>query len=87
MVSAAWHADGMLEGAIAAGLEAIQDRFAALDIGSYPYERPTAGAGTRRGVSLVSKGIDPDAVRQAGEEVRALIASLGFIPVEGEPPA
>jgi molybdenum cofactor synthesis domain-containing protein len=80
VVSASWHADGLLEGTIAEGLEAIQDRFPTVEIGSYPYDRPG-----RRGVSLVSKGIDPDAVRQAAEAVRDLIASLGFTPVEGEP--
>ena len=82
VVSAAWHADKLLEGAIAEGLEAIQNRFPMLDIGSYPYERPD-----RRGVSLVSKGIDTDAVRDAAEAVRELITSLGFTPVSGEPAA
>ena len=82
VVSAAWHADGLLEGAIAEGLEAIQHRFPMLDIGSYPYERPH-----RRGVSLVSKGSDADAVTEAATAVRDLIATLGFTPVEGEPGA
>nr|WP_321983514.1 competence/damage-inducible protein A [uncultured Lichenicoccus sp.] len=81
-LSLAWHADGLLEGAIAEGLEAIQHRIPAVDIGSYPYERPN-----RRGVSLVSKGIDPDAVAEAAADVRALIERLGFSPVEGEPSA
>jgi len=80
VVSASWHADGLLEGAIAEGLEAIQNRFPDLDIGSYPYERPQ-----RRGVSLVSKGIDAAAVEQAAAAVHALIAGLGFTPVAGEP--
>ena len=82
VVSASWHADGLLEGAIAEGLEAIQHRFPMLDIGSYPYERPN-----RRGVSLVSKGSDGDAVQQAAGAVRELIVGLGFEPVAGEPPA
>jgi len=82
VVSASWHADGLLEGAIAEGLEAIQHRFPDLDVGSYPYERPH-----RRGVSLVSKGIDADHVRDAASSVRDLIAQLGFTPVEGEPGA
>ncbi|TLU72380.1 competence/damage-inducible protein A [Lichenicoccus roseus] len=82
VVSLAWHADGMLEGAIAEGLEAIQRRMPAVEIGSYPYERPD-----RRGVSLVSKGIDADAVAEAGVAVRALIAELGYTPVQGEPPS
>jgi molybdenum cofactor synthesis domain-containing protein len=80
VVSESWHADGLLEGTIAEGLAAIQERFPTLDLGSYPYERPG-----RRGVSLVSKGIDADAVHRAAEAVRDLIAQLGFTPVEGEP--
>ncbi len=82
VVSASWHADGLLEGAIAEGLEAIQHRFPSLDIGSYPYERPH-----RRGVSLVSKGIDAAAVRDAAAAVHDLIAGLGMVPIEGEPAA
>ena len=80
VVSASWHADGLLEGTVAEGLEAIQHRFPMLDIGSYPYERPD-----RRGVSLVSKGSDADAVFEAATAVRGLIARLGFTPIRGEP--
>jgi molybdenum cofactor synthesis domain-containing protein len=80
VVSASWHADGLLEGTIAEGLEAIQHRFPTLDIGSYPYERFD-----RRGVSLVSKGSDEDAVFEAAKAVRGLIARLDFIPIKGEP--
>ncbi len=82
VVSASWHADGLLEGTIAEGLEAIQHRFPGLDIGSYPYERPQ-----RRGVSLVSKGTDAQAVRAAASAVHDLIAGLGMVPIEGEPQA
>ncbi len=82
VVSASWHADNLSEGAIAAGLEAIQRRFPSLDLGSYPYERNAAGS---RGVSLVSKGRDADAVREAAAAVRGLIESLGFTALEGEP--
>ena len=84
-ISASWHADNLPEGTIAADLEVIQHRFPGLDIGSYPYERRDTG-GVRRGVSLVSKGTDEDLVRQAAAAVRALIESVGFAPVEGEPP-
>ncbi|WP_428391365.1 competence/damage-inducible protein A [Lichenicoccus sp.] len=80
-VSASWHADRLLEGAIAAPLEAIQARFDAVEIGSYPYERETG----RRGVSLVCKGHDPDTVHAAADAVRGLIDSLGFVPIAGEP--
>ena len=74
------HAAGLLEGAIAAGLTAIAAAHPALDIGSYPYERPD-----RRGVAIVAKGVDADAADAAIAEVTALIAALGHAPVAGEP--
>ena len=86
VVSRSWHADNMLEGAIAEGLETIQAGFPQLDIGSYPYERGRPDGGLRRGVSLVSKGTDSDAVKRAADAVHELMAGLGFTPVEGEPP-
>jgi molybdenum cofactor synthesis domain-containing protein len=75
------HAAGLREGLLAEGLAAVQDRFPALDIGSYPYER--AGGG----VALVAKGTDAAAVAAAAAAIAALVASLGFAPIEGEPPA
>lgn len=74
------HATGMYEGAIAAGLEAIQRRFPDLDIGSYPYYR--AGG---NGVALVAKGVDEAAVEAAGEAITAFVASMGHSPIQGEP--
>jgi molybdenum cofactor synthesis domain-containing protein len=74
------HAAGMLEGAIAAGLEAIQHRFPSLDIGSYPYYR--AGG---HGVALVAKGVDEAQVQEAGEAITAFVASMGHTPIQGEP--
>jgi len=78
--SVAWHAD-LREGTLAEGLEAIQNDFPTLDLGSYPFER----ADGRKGVSLVAKGYDSDQVAQAGERIRQLIESLGVTPIEGEP--
>jgi hypothetical protein len=75
------HALGLLEGSLAAGLEAIQDAFPQLDLGSYPFER----ADGRRGVALVAKGIDEDAVRAVEPELVRLIESLGATPLAGEP--
>lgn len=74
------HATDMLEGSIAAGLSAIQDRYPALDIGSYPYERPTS-----RGVSIVAKGYDAVMADAAITEVVQLIGDVGKVATMGEP--
>lgn len=81
--STAVHAQRLAEGALAAGLERIQQAHPGLDVGSYPFERPDG----RQGVALVAKGTDTDALAQAHDAMKALIASLGASPVEGEPPA
>ena len=78
--SRAVHAAGLLEGAIAEGLGAIQDRYPALDLGSYPYYRLTGN-----GVALVAKGTDTAALDACVAEVTALIAAQGKTPVPGEP--
>jgi len=93
------HADGLLEGRIAAGLEAVQRRFPALDIGSYPYYGRGAGGGTGgaggargtgatggHGVTLVAKGTDPAALAEAAAAMAAVVREAGLEPVEGEPP-
>jgi len=80
VTQAAVHAVGIAEGDLAAGLGAIQDAHPALDLGSYPFERPDG----RRGAALVAKGTDAAAVSQAHEAMRSLIRSLGFEPIEGE---
>lgn len=82
IISRAVHAVGLLEAQIAAGLTAIQQRYATVDLGSYPYERPDS-----RGVAIVAKGVDEAAAEAAVAEVTALMASLGLAPVAGEPPA
>ena len=81
--STAIHAERLQEGALAAGLERIQLQFPALDIGSYPYERPDG----RGGVALVAKGVDADSLADAHAAIVALVTGLGRTPIEGEPPA
>jgi len=80
VVSRAVHAAKLPEGRIAEGLAAIQARFPALDIGSYPYYRETGS-----GVAIVAKGTDPAMAALAIAEVSALMTSLGAMPVQGEP--
>jgi molybdopterin-biosynthesis enzyme MoeA-like protein len=80
--SRAVHAVGLMEGAVAAGLEAVQKRYPDLDLGSYPFYR-----GTGNGVALVAKGTDVPALDACIAEVTALVHSQGVFPVEGEPAA
>ena len=65
------------EGAVAEGLGKIQDRFAEIDIGSYPFYRKG-----RFGTSLVLRGTDMAVLEQAANEVGDLIRALGETPVE-----
>jgi molybdopterin-biosynthesis enzyme MoeA-like protein len=74
------HAVGLPEGVIADGLANIQARYRQVDLGSYPFYRPSGN-----GVALVAKGTDPTAVSAAILDVTALIASLGKLPIPGEP--
>ncbi len=74
------HTMGIREGALADGLGAIQNRYPSLDLGSYPFQRGTAG-----GVALVAKGTDVPALEAAVAEATALIVALGYQPVQGEP--
>ena len=75
------HAISLAEGVIAEGLEAVQKRYPDLDIGSYPFYRPSGN-----GVALVAKGSDAEAAERAVAEITQLITSLGRAPVQGEPP-
>ena len=75
------HAAGLLEGDVAEGLGAIQGRYPAVDLGSYPYYRVTGS-----GVALVAKGTDTGALEAAIAEVAELIRVQGKEPVAGEPP-
>ncbi|MBP0462696.1 competence/damage-inducible protein A [Roseomonas sp. PWR1] len=80
VVSAAVHANGLMEGRIADGLADIQGRYPEIDIGSYPYYR--AGGG---GVAVVAKGTDADGVKRAAHDVLVFMRACGALPVEGEP--
>lgn len=65
------------EGAIAGGLGKVQDRFADIDIGSYPYFREGLV-----GCTLVLRGADETRLDDAAEEVRTLVRSVGGDPVD-----
>jgi len=80
VISRSVHAVDIREGDIAAGLTAIQEKYAQLDLGSYPYYRDNGA-----GVAIVAKGTDVDAAEAAIAEVTALFESLGGAPVPGEP--
>jgi molybdenum cofactor synthesis domain-containing protein len=82
IVSRAVYAVRLLEGAVAEGLSAIQDRYPGVDLGSYPYYRASGN-----GVALIAKGPDAAAAEAAIAEVTKLISDLGLEPVPGEPPA
>ena len=64
------------EGNMAAGLSALQDKYGALDIGSYPFYK----AGNRFGTTIVLRHTDADLLESAVQEVAALMTLLG-----GEP--
>ena len=63
------------EGQIAKGLGAVQDRFAQVDVGSYPFQRQE-----RFGTTLVMRGSDAAELDAALADVVALIRSLGAEP-------
>ena len=81
IVARSVHALRLAEGVIAEGLTAIQAKFPALDIGSYPYYRPSGN-----GVAIVAKGNDPTAAETAIAEVTQLMLACGATPIPGEPP-
>ncbi|MBI1244253.1 MAG: competence/damage-inducible protein A [Alphaproteobacteria bacterium] len=70
------------EGRIGDALAAIQARYADLEIGSYPGQRPD---GTFRNVVVV-RGVDRIKLADAAGEIAAMIRSLGGI-ASDEPPA
>ena len=82
ILSRAVHALGLAEGLIAQGLTDVQNHYPHLDLGSYPYYRPSGN-----GVALVAKGTEQAAVDACIAEVTAMIAALGATPIQGEPPA
>jgi molybdopterin-biosynthesis enzyme MoeA-like protein len=79
--SRAVHVVGLPEGLLAEPLKAIQDRYPDLDIGSYPFYRPTGN-----GVTLVSKGVNAQEAEAATVEITAMIEGFGKVAVQGEPP-
>ena len=78
--SRAVHVFGLGEGAIAAGLGAIQSQYPDVDLGSYPFYRMGGN-----GVALVAKGADPSMLDQCIAGVARLIAGMGHEAVAGEP--
>ena len=70
------------EGMIAKDLEALQNRYDGLEIGSYPFFR--AG---KFGASFVIRGTEKAKIDSAAVELHAIIRNLGAEPIEGEPAA
>jgi molybdenum cofactor synthesis domain-containing protein len=60
------------ESVVARGLGALQERFAQVEMGSYPFQR-----GGRFGTSLVLRSSDPELLDRAAEELEALVRGLG----------
>jgi molybdopterin-biosynthesis enzyme MoeA-like protein len=75
------YALGLPEGVIADGLTAIQNRYPDIDLGSYPFYRPTGN-----GVTLVAKGTSAADAETVIAEVTELIKTLGRTPIQGEAP-
>ena len=63
------------EGAIAEGFAALQKRYPAIDMGSYPFYR--AG---RFGTSLVLRGTETESLDRAAAELTQLVRALGAEP-------
>lgn len=70
----------LTEGDMAERLGAIQDRFPASDIGSYPFYNTPRG----NGVKLIIRATDKDMIETIGSEVRAMIESLNGSVVEDD---
>ncbi len=70
---------GLPEGAMAADLGAIQDRFPDVEIGSYPFFRMG-----KPGTAIVLRATDAARLAQATAEVTAMMVALGDSPVEAE---
>ena len=80
IISRAVHALGLAEGLIAQGLTDVQNHYPHLDLGSYPYYRPTGN-----GVTIVAKGTEAADAEAAIAAVTRLIEDLGKTPIQGEP--
>ena len=68
------------EGKIAEPLGALQQRYAEIDIGSYPFFRP----GGRPGTTIVFRGVRRSELDAAAEEFKALVRSFGEEPFGAE---
>lgn len=66
----------LAEGVIAEGLTALQNKYPAIDMGSYPFYR--AG---RFGTSLVLRGVEPESLDRAAGELTQMVRGLGAEPV------
>ena len=62
-----------VEGDLAGPLEAIQERYPATDIGSYPFYNTPRG----HGVKLVVRATDTELLETVGNTIRVMIADLG----------
>jgi molybdopterin-biosynthesis enzyme MoeA-like protein len=80
IVSRSVHVSGLAEGIIAAPLGELQARYPDIDIGSYPFYRPSGN-----GVAIVAKGTDASAAEAVIEEVTKVIVGFGKVPIPGEP--
>lgn len=67
------------ESQIAAELTAIQERFADLDVGSYPFFRDS-----RYGTTLVVRGTDITNLEAAAQQVREMITAAGGEPLDAQ---
>ena len=68
----------LAEGTLAKDLGALQERYADVEIGSYPYFRRGDF-----GVTLVLRGTDRERLAAATDELKTLIRDLGGDPQEG----
>ena len=67
----------LTEGVLAAGLGAVQDKFADVEIGSYPFYRKG-----KLGVSVVLRAPDGGRVEEAANRIADLIRGLGAEPMD-----
>jgi len=65
------------EGLLARDFKALQDKYPAVEMGSYPFFRDG-----RAGTSLVLRATDEPLLERAADEVRAMIRGLGGTPVD-----
>ena len=63
----------LMEGDMAERLTAIQERYGATDIGSYPFYQTARG----NGVKLIIRATDIDLIEAVGGEIRSMIGELG----------